>query len=140
VSELYVAGRLKEIDPVIFEGLCIHELFLRMGFPEEAMSIESAVTKVIPENTLFPERCSGRDERCLRVRLSWRGRLWVGAIGPCAFDGDELNHHWRKGLEAFNGATEADAAPFWEASRARRKSDGIKRALRAKGITPPVLS
>jgi hypothetical protein len=140
-QSIYIAGRLRDLDPIIFEAMCVHELFLRMGFPEEAMSVESAVTLVKPAQTLFPERIrDGQQTRCLRVRLFYHGRLWVGAVGPCSFSGEELEHHWRQAREAFNGATPEEGRPLWENSRARKLGDELAKQLSRKGITPPVYS
>lgn len=145
-----LAGALSDVDPVMFEGLCVLEVLARLGFPKERVGVLTGGVED-PSAALMHERLAHGD-RCLFVRVVApalsREVVLAGqevphvheatvtiAVGPAALEG--FSARWAESMRAVERAPRDEGARAFRASRAFAHLPAICAALRARGIRIP---
>lgn len=148
---MYIAGQLRELDSVLFEGLCLVEGLRRLGFSvgeQIRVRIERADGG---KNSLFPER-TRRGDFCLFVELRASRKteifallgaredgaqledeiVWRGCVGPMT--AETYEREFARGVRLVDRAAAFEAEPLWQASRARKMLPGLEEVLKMKGF------
>lgn len=148
-----LAGALRNVDPVLLEGLCVLEVLARLGFPKEQVRVFTGGIED-PGAALMHEQLAYGD-RCLFVRVTapaFSREVLVSsasqesathlhqasvtiAVGPVKLEG--FNTRWAESMQTLERAPREEGARAFSESRAFARLPAICAVLRAKGIRIP---
>jgi hypothetical protein len=127
--------KLADVDDVLLEALCLHELFRRMGFSANDIFIVLARAGN-PESAILPRGLSVGD-LALFVTLKAQGKEYNVIMGALPCPDAEFAKAWGEAVVLFNNATRAETDPIWDRSVIVKRAPVVALDVHAMGFVIP---
>lgn len=129
--------KLADVDQVLLEALCLHELFRRMGFSADDVFIMLS-RAANPASAILPKGLRPGD-RAMFVSLRAQDKEYNVIMGALPCPEDDFAKAWGTAVETYNTATQEETDPIWQQSLIVKQWATVVLDLNGMGFVIPRL-